>query len=98
MKAFLAIAAICGFLSVALGAFAAHGLKDRLDPYFLDIFQKGVQYQMYHALALLAVAILIRVFPDAGMFTTSGWFFLAGIVISSGSLYILALTGVRWLG
>jgi uncharacterized membrane protein YgdD (TMEM256/DUF423 family) len=79
------------FLAVALGAFAAHGLKARLTPEMLTIFETGVRYQAYHALALLALGAARG--PDK-----AGWCFVAGIVVFSGSLYLLALTGVKRLG
>ena len=94
----IAIAAINGFLSVALGAFAAHGLRARLAPDMLAIFQTGVQYQMYHTLAMFGVGLLCMHIQDSALLRASAWAFLAGIVIFSGSLYILSLTGVRWLG
>lgn len=95
---FIAIAALNGFMAVACGAFAAHGLKARLPEDLLAIFQTGVQYQMYHALALLAVGLLGLHMDQSGLLRTSGWLFIAGIIIFSGSLYILSLTGTRWLG
>jgi uncharacterized membrane protein YgdD (TMEM256/DUF423 family) len=79
------------FLDVALGAFAAHGLKARLTPEMLTVFETGVRYQAYHALALLLLAALRG--PDK-----AGWCFLAGIILFSGSLYALAASGIRWLG
>lgn len=96
-RTFLVIGSIAAFIGVALGAFAAHGLKSRLDASLLATFEIGVRYHMYHALALLAVAWAYTKWPN--IFTvTAGWLFLAGIVVFSGSLYVLALTGVRWLG
>jgi uncharacterized membrane protein YgdD (TMEM256/DUF423 family) len=95
---FIAIAAINGFLAVGLGAFAAHGLKARLPEDLLAVFQTGVQYQMYHALALFGVGLLCMHIQDSGLLRASGWAFLVGIVIFSGSLYILSLSGIRWLG
>ncbi|MDT8429338.1 MAG: DUF423 domain-containing protein [Pseudomonadales bacterium] len=95
---FLIIAALNGFIAVTLGAFAAHGLKASLAPDLLATFQTGVQYQMHHTLALLAVGILVLHFPGQTLLRTSGYLFLAGIVIFSGSLYLLSLSGVRWLG
>jgi uncharacterized membrane protein YgdD (TMEM256/DUF423 family) len=94
---FLAAGSISGFLAVALGAFAAHGLKGRLTADLLATFEVGVRYQMYHSLALLAVAWVASRWPQSGA-TAAGWFFLAGIIIFSGSLYILTITGLRWLG
>ena len=96
-RVFLALGALAAFAGVALGAFAAHGLKARLDPAMLATFETGVRYHMYHALALLGVAWACTRWP--GAFTlASGWLFVAGILVFSGSLYVLALTGARWLG
>jgi uncharacterized membrane protein YgdD (TMEM256/DUF423 family) len=94
-RTFMALGATLAGLAVALGAFAAHGLRNRLTPELLAIFETGVRYQMYHALALLAVALATPRWPGAA---TAGWLVLAGIVVFSGSLYVLAATGVRWLG
>jgi uncharacterized membrane protein YgdD (TMEM256/DUF423 family) len=96
MRIFIIIAALFGFISVALGAFGAHWLKLAPDP--LNVFKTGVQYQMYHALALMAVAILLKFYPDSSLFFWSGWFFIAGIVLFSGSLYGLSLTGIKIFG
>jgi len=94
---FLAAGSISAFLAVAFGAFAAHGLKGRLTPDLLSTFEVGVRYHMYHSLALLAVAWVASRWPQSGA-TIAGWFFLAGIIIFSGSLYVLTITGLRWLG
>lgn len=96
-KALIAAGAIAGFLGVALGAFAAHGLKSRLDTSMLTVFQTGVTYQMYHALALLLVGTLLmqRAQP---LWNWAGWAFMVGIVVFSGSLYALALSGIRTWG
>jgi uncharacterized membrane protein YgdD (TMEM256/DUF423 family) len=94
----LTLAAVNGFLAVALGAFAAHGLRNFVSPDLINTFQTGVQYHMYHALALLGAGVLLLHFPRQTMLQASAWLFLAGIVIFSGSLYILALSGIRWLG
>ena len=96
-RLFFALGAVAAFIGVGLGAFAAHGLKSRLDANLLATFEIGVRYQMYHALALLAVAWACTRWPGT-LVTTAGWLFIAGIVVFSGSLYVLALTGVRWLG
>jgi uncharacterized membrane protein YgdD (TMEM256/DUF423 family) len=96
-RLFFALGALAAFIGVALGAFAAHGLKSRLDPAMLATFETGVRYQMYHALALLGVAWACTRWPGAWV-NASGWFFVVGIVVFSGTLYALALTGVRWLG
>jgi uncharacterized membrane protein YgdD (TMEM256/DUF423 family) len=82
---------------VALGAFAAHGLKATLTPDMLTVFETGVRYQMYHAFALFAAAWGFTRWQSR-VFVTAGWLFLGGIVIFSGSLYLLALTDTGWLG
>jgi uncharacterized membrane protein YgdD (TMEM256/DUF423 family) len=93
--------AVCGaasaFLGVAFGAFGAHALKDRLSPDLLATFEVSVRYQMYHALALFAVAWAIGRWPSSD-FSWSGWCFLSGTIVFSGSLYILSISGIRWLG
>ena len=96
-RVFFLLGSCSGFLAVTLGAFGAHGLKDRLGPDMLAIFEVGVRYQMYHALALLAVAWAFTRWPGPGV-KSAGWLFVAGTVIFSGSLYLLSLTGARWLG
>jgi uncharacterized membrane protein YgdD (TMEM256/DUF423 family) len=90
-------AALAGLLGVGLGAFGAHALQARLTPELLAVFETGVRYQMYHAFALLAVAWGWARWPTR-TFTISGWLFIAGIVLFSGSLYALALTGNKGLG
>jgi uncharacterized membrane protein YgdD (TMEM256/DUF423 family) len=87
---FLRIAALFGALAVGIGAFGAHGLKPHLSDYQITIFEKGVQYQFYHTLALLAVGLLLQQMPDNPWFRRAGWLFVAGIVAFSGSLYLLA--------
>jgi len=91
------LGSVSGLIGVALGAFAAHGLKERLAPELLATFEVGVRYQMYHAFALIAAAWACARWPGAAP-VAAGWCFLAGTVLFSGSLYILALTGARWLG
>jgi uncharacterized membrane protein YgdD (TMEM256/DUF423 family) len=90
-------AAAAGFLGVALGAFAAHALKATLPPDMLAVFETGVRYQMYHAFALFAAAWGFGRWQRRA-FTIAGGLFGTGIVIFSGSLYLLAFTGLRWLG
>lgn len=97
LRSFLMLAAVFGFSGVGLGAFAAHGLKGRLTPEYLAIFQTGVQYQLVHALALLGVAVLANVLPGR-LIGWAGALFCLGIVLFSGSLYALTLTGVARLG
>ena len=98
MRIFLVLGALNAFLCVALGAFGAHALKERLAPDLLAVYHTAVQYHFYHALGLIAVGLLRNHFPDSKMIAASGWIMLAGIVLFSGSLYVLSLTGVRWLG
>lgn len=97
-KLFLMLAGINGFLAVSLGAFAAHGLKDKLSPELMNTFQTGVQYQMYHALALFGIALLTVNYPASVALRVSGYLLVLGIILFSGSLYGLSLTGMRWLG
>src|SRR5215208_6625813 len=96
-RIFLLIGALSAFLAVAFGAFGAHALRSRLSSDMLAVFETGVRYQMYHALALLLVAATV---PRMGgwLVTSAGWLFAAGIVLFSGSLYALALSGVTTLG
>ena len=96
-KTFLIIAAIFGFLGVAIGAFGAHALKDKLTPQLLETFETGVRYQMYHVFAIAVVA-LASAHWRIGLLNISGWLFVAGIIIFSGSLYILSLTGEKMWG
>ncbi len=88
---------LCGFVSVAAGAFGAHALKSRLEADLLAIFDTGARYNLAHALALLAVGALVARVPSAAA-TTAGWAFLTGTIVFSGSLYALALTGIRGFG
>lgn len=97
-KLIIMLAGINGFLAVSLGAFAAHGLKERLSPELITTFQTGVQYHIYHALALFGIGILVLNFPAANLLRISAYLMLAGIVLFSGSLYVLSITGIRWLG
>lgn len=97
MNVWLLIAAINGFLAVAAGAFGAHGLQGRLDAHSLEVFETGARYQMYHALAIGLAAIAMRG-AAAGAAHAAAAFFLVGIFLFSGSLYILALTGIRGFG
>ena len=97
-KNFFLVAAILGFLGVAFGAFGAHGLRERLSPEMLAVFEIAVRYQMYHAFALLAVAAAITHFGRARLLLVAGWSFVGGVLIFSGSLYALALTGTGMFG
>ena len=89
----LAIGALFAFLGVAAGAFGAHGLRDHLSPDTMAIYQTGVQYQLIHALALVALGCQARL-----KVSTPAWLFVVGILIFSGSLYVLAISGITWLG
>ena len=96
----LRIGATLGAVGVAMGAFGAHALKDRLDAYSLGIFETAVRYQMYHVPALLAVGLLEIVGRGGPTVTVAGWSFVVGILIFSGTLYALSLAGpqYKWLG
>ncbi len=91
------LGAASAFISVAAGAFGAHGLRARLSPDLLAAFETGARYQMYHALGLMAAAFALSRWPGPWP-VRAGWLFVAGTVLFSGSLYTLALTGIRWLG
>lgn len=96
-RTFFFVGALSAFVAVAAGAFGAHGLRNRLGADLLATFEIGVRYQMYHALALFAVAWAHTRWPGS-LTSAAGWLFVAGTIIFSGSLYVLALTGQRWLG
>ena len=97
MRLFFVLGSVLAGLAVAFGAFGAHGLRNSLSPEDLATFEVGVRYHMYHALGLLAVAWAVARW-EATTAVAAGWFFVAGIVVFSGSLYLLVLTGPRWLG
>lgn len=97
MRLWLILGAASAFLSVAAGAFGAHALKARLPQDLLTIFETGARYHMYHSLGLIAIGLLAQVRPSS-LLNGAGWALVAGIVLFSGSLYALALTGVRALG
>ena len=97
-KLWLALGASYGFLAVALGAFGAHALKAKLTPDLLAVWKTGVEYHFYHALALVAVGLLARQLQPSGALTAAGVCFALGVLLFSGSLYALALSGVRVLG
>lgn len=94
---FFRLGCVLAGLAVALGAFGAHGLRARVTPDLLVVFETGARYHMYHALAIVAVGLALDRWPAAGV-SAAGWLFLAGIVLFSGSLYAMTLTGARWLG
>jgi uncharacterized membrane protein YgdD (TMEM256/DUF423 family) len=97
MRIFFVLGSLFSFLAVALGAFAAHILKEKLTAEMFNIYEVGVRYHFYHALALFAVAWAISRTPDAN-FAPAGWLFVLGIFLFSGSLYALSLTGIKPLG
>jgi uncharacterized membrane protein YgdD (TMEM256/DUF423 family) len=96
-RLFFILGSLMAFLAVALGAFAAHALKTRLSADMLAIFEVGVRYHMYHALGLIAAAWACARWPGSGAHY-AGWAFLFGIIVFSGTLYLLSVTGARWLG
>jgi uncharacterized membrane protein YgdD (TMEM256/DUF423 family) len=97
-RTFFIIASLFGALSVAFGAFGAHALRGRIEESLLANYQTGVSYMFYHALALLAVAWALSRWPASSLSVWAGWLFVVGIVIFSGSLFVMAFTGLRWLG
>jgi uncharacterized membrane protein YgdD (TMEM256/DUF423 family) len=97
-KLFLVLGGLAALAAVVLGAFGAHALKDRLPPEMLAAWRTGTEYHFYHALGLIAVGLVAAQLPGSALLKWSGWLMLAGIALFSGSLYLLAATGARWLG
>lgn len=97
MKLFIIFGSILGLLGVAAGAFGAHALENHLDASMLDIWETAAKYQLYHALALFGAAWLVTQSPSSWA-NAAGWAFFIGTIIFSGSLYILTLSGIKWLG
>ena len=98
-RTFFIIGSFLAGLAVVLGAFGAHGLKNLVAPELIGTWEKAVRYQIYHALALLILAWAITHWPEnARLWSLGGWLFLAGVVFFSGSLYLLVLSGIKWLG
>jgi uncharacterized membrane protein YgdD (TMEM256/DUF423 family) len=97
-KLFLILAAANGFIAVAFGAFGAHGLTGKIADNFLSAYETAVHYHFYHALALFGVALLLQRSGEKTVLMASGWAFVIGILLFSGSLYGLALGAPRWLG
>ncbi|MEM8561181.1 MAG: DUF423 domain-containing protein [Pseudomonadota bacterium] len=95
---FIMLASISGLLAVAFGAFGAHALDNRLDEYGMGVYETAVHYHFYHSLALLAVGLFALYQSPGGLLRSSGLLFFIGIIVFSGSLYLLSLTGARWLG
>ncbi|MCP8968012.1 DUF423 domain-containing protein [Ectobacillus ponti] len=98
MKVFFLLGCISAFLSVALGAFGAHGLEGRISAKMLEVWKTGVTYQMFHSGGLFVVAFLLNKLPNMSLINTAGWFMTAGIIIFSGSLYALSTSGIKILG
>lgn len=98
LKVFVILGSINAFISIALGAFAAHGLKDKLSAKMLEVFHTGVQYHMMHALGLILIGILSDKLAQTGMISWAGWLMFVGIILFSGSLYLLSTTGISKLG
>lgn len=100
MKNFIVIGAALAFLSVALGAFGAHVLKERIGEHYLTIYQTGVQYQMFHSLGLMLIGLLALTVcrTQTGLLQTAALLLIAGVVLFSGSLYVLSVTRINWLG
>lgn len=96
-RLFVIIGALSAAMGVGAGAFGAHALRAKLEPRMLEVFETGARYQMYHAIALLALAWAVSRWPSS-LTTAAGWLFVAGTVFFSGSLYLMALTGVTKLG
>jgi uncharacterized membrane protein YgdD (TMEM256/DUF423 family) len=97
-RSFLAIGGIAALLAVAAGAFGAHVLKARIAPELMPAFQTGVEYHFYHAFGIILVGLAAFHLPRSACLRAAGWAMLAGIALFSGSLYLLALSGIRWLG
>ena len=97
-RTFFLIASLLGSLSVALGAFGAHALRDRIEASMLANYQTGVSYMFYHTLALFIVVLALTRWPGSSQAVWAGWLFMIGIVFFSGSLFLMAFTGMRWLG
>jgi uncharacterized membrane protein YgdD (TMEM256/DUF423 family) len=98
IKLFVLLGSVNAFLSVALGAFGAHYLKQKLTPDKLDVFQTGVHYHMIHAIALILIALFSEKLANSSMVNASGWAIFIGIILFSGSLYALSLTGLKFFG
>ena len=98
LRQFVALGAVSGVLAVLLGAFGAHALRARLGPDMLAIWQTASQYHFYHALALVLTGLAAASLGTSGPLRAGGWAFVVGTLVFSGSLYLLAFTGVRWLG
>ncbi|MCB0124032.1 MAG: DUF423 domain-containing protein [Caldilineaceae bacterium] len=97
-RLFFALGSLLGGLGVAIGAFGAHAMRGRITEDLLANYETGVRYHFYHALALFAVVVAIQRWPSSALPVVAGWLFIVGVIIFSGSLYLMAFTGLRWLG
>ena len=97
-KLIICCGALSAALSVILGAFAAHALKSRMPPETLAVFQTGVQYQFYHSLGLILIGLSVQVTKASALLTSAGWLMLAGMLLFSGSLYLISFSGIRSFG
>ncbi len=95
---YLFLSAVCGFSGVAMGAFGAHGLKAILTPQMLSVYRTAVDYQMWHALGLGLIAVFVHQTPQSVLLKWAGWMMLSGIIIFSGSLYLLSILNIKWFG
>lgn len=95
---FLRLGAFFAFTGVGLGAFGAHGLKTLLSPEMLEVYKTGVTYQMWHALGLILIALIQQQNPVSKLLSWAGWLMAVGVVVFSGSLYLLAILNMKWLG
>lgn len=98
MKLFFIIGSIFGFLSVALGAFGAHGLEGKVTDKLLEVWKTGVQYQMFGTLLLFIITFLMMKFQQVVLLQWAGWLCIVGMILFSGSLYVMTITGIKWLG
>jgi uncharacterized membrane protein YgdD (TMEM256/DUF423 family) len=98
MKVFIILGAINAFLAVALGAFGAHGLEGKLEPKYLETWKTGVTYQMFHATGILIIGVLLGKLPANALLSWSGWLMVIGVILFSGSLYVLSVTKISILG
>jgi uncharacterized membrane protein YgdD (TMEM256/DUF423 family) len=97
-RLFIALGSISAMFAVLFGAFGTHGLDDIINADLMAIYKTGVEYHFYHALGLILTGLLVKHYPTSSLLKWSGWIMFSGIIIFSGSLYVLALTGIRWLG
>ncbi len=95
---FLLLASLSAMTGVGLGAFGAHGLKNVLSPELLTVYQTGVTYQMWHALGLMGISLVHQQSPESKLIYWAGWLMFMGIILFSGSLYLLVILNLKWIG